>query len=76
IKETQLPRFTFGGQSIVEVYKRPGVDEVAILGLGNMLGLATDVHARELTRREGVPFQRRLTLRGYDRLFSCVEPAA
>ncbi len=41
-----VKRFTFGGKSIVEVYMRPGVDEMAILGLGTMLSSVTDVRPR------------------------------
>lgn len=41
-----VKRFTFNNKSIVDVYTRPGVDEVAIVGLQTMLGLVTDVHRR------------------------------
>lgn len=41
-----VKRYTFGGKDIVEVYTRPGVDELAVIALRTMLGLVTDVDRR------------------------------
>ena len=41
-----VKRFTFDGRDIIQVYTRPGVDEIAVTGLATMLGLVTDVDRR------------------------------
>jgi hypothetical protein len=41
-----VKRYTFDGKDIAEVYTRRGVDEVALIGLRTMLGLAIDVDRR------------------------------
>src|SRR5438105_11994828 len=41
-----VKRYAFDNRDIVEVYTRPGVDEVALIGLRTMLGLVTDVDRR------------------------------
>jgi hypothetical protein len=41
-----VKRYTFDNRDIVEVYTRPGVDEVGLIGLQTMLGLVTDVDRR------------------------------
>jgi hypothetical protein len=41
-----VKRYTFDNRNIVEVYTRPGVDEVGLIGLQTMLGLVTDVDRR------------------------------
>jgi hypothetical protein len=41
-----VKRYTFDGKDIAEVYTRKGLDEVALIGLRTMLGLAIDVDRR------------------------------